>query len=112
MSRETIEPHQFMGFVRLKLRFFAFLFSILLTLAAFFLVRSLPKSGALQVIIGILGLVQAWIQLFVFLHLGREPKPRWNLIVFLFTVMVTLILVIGSLWIMHHLNYNLMAPHD
>ncbi len=103
MSREMIEPHQFRG-----LRFFTFLASLFLTLAAFFIVESFQKSWATQLTVAILGLIQAWMQLVIFLQLGRESKPRWNLIVFLFTIMVTLILVLGSLWIMNHLNYNLM----
>lgn len=57
------------------------------------------------------GLVQAWIQLYTFLNLGKETKPRWNLMAFLFTLMVTFILVVGSIWIMYNLNYNLMG-HD
>ena len=85
-----------------------FLASIVLTLLAYFIaVKYLNWASHLTV--AILGLFQAWLQLSLFLHLGSQPKPRWNLTVFLFTIMVTLILVIGSLWIMENLNYNLMT---
>ncbi len=86
-----------------------FILSLLLTLAAYFLATEKILSGwMLSGTIALLGLIQAWIQLLIFLNVGREPKPDWNLIVFLFAVMVTLILVFLSLWIMNYLNYNLM----
>jgi cytochrome o ubiquinol oxidase subunit IV len=58
-------------------------------------------------IIVILALAQLITQLVFFLHLGRESKPRWNLMVFLFAVMIVGIVVFGSLWIMQSLNYRM-----
>lgn len=55
-----------------------------------------------------LGAIQALIQLVFFLHLGMESKPHWNTITFLFTVLVIILVIGGSLWIMHNLNYNVM----
>jgi cytochrome o ubiquinol oxidase operon protein cyoD len=64
----------------------------------------------LAVVVG-LAVAQLLVQLVFFLHLGREPKPRQNLVVFLFMLLVIGILVIGSLWIMHNLNYHMtMTP--
>ena len=104
-----IEPQQIMGFARLKHYLLGFLISIVLTLAAYFVAVNYFHWAA-HLTVALLGLFQAWLQLSLFLHLGREPKPRWNLVVFLFTLMVTLILVFGSVWIMENLNYNLMEP--
>ena len=78
----------------------AFAASIVLTLTAYFI------SGA--AVIG-LGLLQALIQLVVFFHLGREERPRWNLITFLFMGIVLLVIVLGSLWIMYNLDYRMMS---
>jgi cytochrome o ubiquinol oxidase subunit IV len=88
---------------------FGFLFSILLTIVPYLLVVNDRLSG--NALIGTLvavALAQMVIQLFFFLHMGREPKPRWNLLVFLFMVLIVLIVVIGSLWIMNNLDYNMM----
>lgn len=86
-----------------------FVTSLGLTLLAYFLAVHQPFLGIFHYIsIGTLGLIQSWILLYLFLDLGKETKPQWNLLVFLFTVMVTLILILGSMWIMYHLNYNLM----
>ena len=52
-------------------------------------------------------LAQFFTQLLFFLHLGRETKPRWKLLVFLFMTMIVAILVFGSLWIMYNLNYHM-----
>jgi heme/copper-type cytochrome/quinol oxidase subunit 4 len=46
------------------------------------------------------------VQLFFFLHIGRESKPRLNAAAFLFATLVVTILVAGSLWIMDNLNYH------
>jgi cytochrome o ubiquinol oxidase operon protein cyoD len=87
-----------------------FIASIALTLAAYLLVtrRALSRRTLIAAVIG-LALAQFLVQLLFFLHLGRETKPRWKLMVALFMVMVVLILVFGSLWIMTNLNYR-MTP--
>ncbi|MGL4539765.1 MAG: cytochrome o ubiquinol oxidase subunit IV [Candidatus Rhabdochlamydia sp.] len=86
-----------------------FALSILLTLVAYFIVvEHVFNNGVLvSTIIG-LGVVQMLIQLLFFLHLGQEPKPYWNCQLFLFMLTILVILVIGSLWIMHNLSYNVM----
>ena len=90
-----------------------FVLSIGLTIAAYVLVANNVLSGSV-LIASILGLavIQLFVQLVFFLHLGRESKPRWNLMAFLFMLLVLLIVVFGSLWIMSHLNYHGMSPHE
>lgn len=87
-----------------------FVLSILFTLAAYFAVTQHSFTGAMlaTVIIG-LAIAQVLVQLFFFLHLGSETKPRWKLAVLLTMLVVLGILVFGSLWIMQHLDYN-MSP--
>lgn len=89
-----------------------FVFSVLLTLAAYVSVtnNSLPKETLMLFIVG-LAVVQLLVQLLFFLHLGRESKPRWNLVVFSFMLVVIVIVVLGSLWVMHNLDYHMM-PHE
>jgi cytochrome o ubiquinol oxidase operon protein cyoD len=86
-----------------------FLLSLLLTLAAYYSVVHHVSAGnvAIAVIVG-LAIAQLMTQLTFFLHLGQEGKPRLNLTVFVFMLMVIGIVVIGSLWIMHNLDYNMM----
>lgn len=81
--------------------------SLLLTLAAYVIVAEKLLSGwaAVYAIVG-LALLQLFVQLLFFLHLGREGKPYWQSQVFIFMVGVVVILVFGSLWIMNNLNYH------
>jgi cytochrome o ubiquinol oxidase subunit IV len=55
---------------------------------------------------------QALVQLFFFLHLGLESKPHWGMTTFLFTVLVIIVVIGGSLWIMSNLNYDLMPKME
>lgn len=88
-----------------------FILSAIATLLAYLLtVNSLLSGFALRLTVAGLGIGQAILQLVLFLNLTREPRPRWNLLVFLFMVFIVLILVLGSIWIMENLNYNMM-PH-
>ncbi len=90
-----------------------FVLSVGLTLAAYFSVtRHLFSGRTLITAIVVLAVVQLIIQLFFFLHLGQESKPRWNLMIFLFMLVVLVTLVFGSLWIMANLNYNMRSPAD
>lgn len=58
------------------------------------------------------GIIQAFIQLILFLHLGDESKPRWNLMSFLFMALVLVIIVWGSLWIMDNLEKRTMPSME
>lgn len=93
----------------LKSYFIGFLSSILLTLAAYFLVVGTSLTGwLLYAPLVLLALTQMWVQVRFFLHLGKEAKPQWNLLAFLFMLLVISILVLGSLWIMNNLNARVM----
>lgn len=90
-----------------------FVLSLALTFLAYSLVVNhiFAGWGLVASIAGLAG-VQLLVQLVFFLHLGNEPKPRLNLIVLLFAVLVIIIVMFGSLWIMHNLDYNMMSPME
>jgi cytochrome o ubiquinol oxidase operon protein cyoD len=52
--------------------------------------------------------VQIVVHLVFFLHMNGSSGQRWNLVAFLFAVLMVVILVGGSFWIMNHLNHNMM----
>ena len=86
-----------------------FISSLLLTMLSFSLVVFKLLSGHVLVYTLIaLAVVQAIVQLIFFLHIGQEAKPRWETMAFAFTVLVLLIIVVGSLWIMNDLNERMM----
>lgn len=83
--------------------------SVVLTLASYFLVvKHLFGGWILGVALMVLALVQAAAQLLFFLHLGKESRPHWNVLVFVFMVTVLLIVVLGSIWIMFDLDERMM----
>ena len=87
-----------------------FLLSIILILAAYLLVVQHLLAGAmLYGAITVLALLQLFVQVACFLRLNaRTEHDRWNLICFLFTLLIIAIVVTGSLWIMYNLNYNMV----
>lgn len=86
-----------------------FVLSLILTLTAFGLVSlyTQPEKDILVLAVILLAILQFFTQMIFFMHLGNESKPKFNLTAFLFTLFVVLTLVIGSLWIMANLDYNM-----
>lgn len=87
-----------------------YILSIVLTLAAYLAV-TLRLSSTVIIIgyISVLAMIQLVVQLLFFLHLG-DRSSRWNLWIFAVMIMFVAIIVVGSLWIMGNLNYNLTNP--
>jgi cytochrome o ubiquinol oxidase operon protein cyoD len=96
-----------------------FLLSIILTMDAYLVVahhvdshhKAFSHSFLMVWLVG-LAIVQLFVQLIYFLHLAKESKPRWNLTIAVFAVIVVGILVFGTLWIMGNLNYHAVSPHQ
>jgi len=81
-----------------------FVLSIAFTLLSFYMVYSGATSPkALYITVGVLALVQFLVQTVFFLHLNPRSNSSWNLISFMFTVLMTAVLVVGSMWIMFNL---------
>lgn len=90
-----------------------FVLSVILTLLAYTTVVAGAFSYQATVAwILVFAVVQLFVQLIFFLHLGREAKPRWRIVVLAFGILVVAILVFGSLWIMDNLNYSMMHSPD
>lgn len=89
-----------------------FALSLVLTLIAYCMVTYHVFTGVvLTTALLELAFIQLIVQLLFFLHLGQESRPRWNLIFFLLTFGILLLIMVGSLWIMSNLQYN-MTPQD
>ncbi len=85
------------------------LLSILLTAVPFALVMSgtAPASTVVLACIG-LGVVQMVVHLRYFLHMNGSSDQTWNNAALVFTVIIVAILVVGSLWVMYHLDVKMM----
>jgi cytochrome o ubiquinol oxidase operon protein cyoD len=89
-----------------------FLLSVVLTLASFAVVMTgvVPHSMRLTFIV-VLAVVQLLVQLVYFLHMGSAPEQRDNTAIFICTGLLIVIVVAGSLWVMHNANVNMMPMH-
>ena len=87
-----------------------FILSVLLTAAAFGIIMtgSLTGQSAVLAIAG-LAFVQIIVHLVFFLHMNTSSAQRWNVMAFGFTVLTAVILIVGSLWIMHNVSMNMMS---
>jgi cytochrome o ubiquinol oxidase operon protein cyoD len=87
-----------------------FLLSAVLTAIPFWLVMSgaIASTQTTAVIVIALAFVQIIVHTFFFLHVNRKAEGGWTLLAFLFTVVIVAIVIAGSLWIMYHLNNNMM----
>lgn len=89
-----------------------FVLSLILTAVPFWLVMTDalhdPQSTAL--VIFALALVQIAVHVICFLHLDTRAEGGWTLMAFVFTLVIVGITISGSIWIMYHLNTNMMPP--
>ncbi|MFS8976784.1 cytochrome o ubiquinol oxidase subunit IV [Cupriavidus necator] len=87
-----------------------FILAVILTVIPFKLVMdgSMDKGTILWIILG-MAAVQILVHLKYFLHLDTSSEQRSNVIALLFTALILVIVVAGSLWIMHNLNTNMMV---
>ena len=58
-----------------------------------------------------LAIAQMGVHLVFFLHITTGPDNTNNVLALAFGVLIVLLLIVGSLWIMYHLNHNMM-PMD
>jgi cytochrome o ubiquinol oxidase operon protein cyoD len=85
-----------------------FLLSLLLTAIPFALVMQGQASRTVMVLgIAGAGLVQVMVHLYFFLHLDASSRWRWNVLALIFALLVIVLVVGGTVWIMHNLAYNL-----
>ena len=90
-----------------------FAMAAVLTVAAFTLVMSHALgNNPLTVAAAVMGLAvaQVVVHMVFFLHMNSRSEGGWNLLALLFTLLLVLIVLSGSLWVMYHLNANMMPP--
>jgi len=96
---------------KLSLSITGFVTSLLLTLAAYFIIVR-PEFFHFDIKIAIiaifsLALAQSLVQLIFFINVWKEKRHFWNLGVFISTASIIFIIVFFSIWIIDHLNYNM-----
>jgi cytochrome o ubiquinol oxidase subunit IV len=81
----------------------------LLTVVSFFIARTtLVWAPSLPVAVVVLAIAQMGVHLVFFLKITTGPDNVNNVMALAFGVLIVLLLLTGSLWIMAHLNHNMM----
>ncbi len=91
-----------------------FVLSVLLTAVPFWLVmgKVLPTPGLTAAVILAFAAVQVVVHMVYFLHMNAKVEQGWSLLALVFTGVLVVIMLAGSIWVMHHLNTNMMPTHD
>ena len=83
--------------------------SVLLTATSFFIAGTdLVWQPSIPVAIAVLAIAQMGVQLVFFLHITTGPDNTNNVLALAFGSLIVLLVVGGSIWIMGHLNHNMM----
>ena len=91
-----------------------FILSVVLTAIPFGLVmfKVLPTSGITALVVLGFAMVQIVVHMIYFLHMNTRVEGGWSMLALLFTAVLVLIMLSGSIWVMYHLNTNMMPVHD
>ncbi|AXV18055.1 cytochrome o ubiquinol oxidase subunit IV (plasmid) [Neorhizobium sp. SOG26] len=87
-----------------------FVLSVILTAIPFWLVMGgvFDSKLATAFMVMALGVVQIVVHMIYFLHMNPRSEGGWTLMALIFTLVLVGITLAGSLWVMHHLNANMM----
>ena len=81
----------------------------LITVVAFFVSQTtLVWEPSIPIALGVLAVAQIGVHLVFFLHISTGPDNTNNALALAFGVLIVFLLIAGSLWIMGHLNHNMM----
>ena len=91
-----------------------FVLSVILTAIPFWLVMgdvlATPRATAMAIMI--FGAIQIVVHMIYFLHMNGKSEGGWTLTALVFTIIVVVIMLSGSLWVMYHLNTNMMPSME
>jgi cytochrome o ubiquinol oxidase operon protein cyoD len=83
--------------------------SVLLTFGSFVAVQSSALTpSSVTAAVTVLAIAQMLVHLIFFLHINTSPNQRTNILAFAVTMFIVIVIVAGSLWIMAHLESNMM----
>ncbi|MBZ9709193.1 cytochrome o ubiquinol oxidase subunit IV [Mesorhizobium sp. ESP7-2] len=92
-----------------------FVLSVILTAIPFWLVMTgiIDDKQATAIVIMAFAVVQIVVHMVFFLHMNTASEGGWSMLALIFTLILVGIVLTGSLWVMYHLNANMMPGlHD
>lgn len=90
-----------------------FVLSIVLTAIPFWLIMSktIVDRNLAIVVLGAFAVVQILVHMVYFLHMNGKIEGGWTLLSTIFTVVFVAIAIAGTLWVMFHMNNQMMPSH-
>jgi cytochrome o ubiquinol oxidase operon protein cyoD len=87
-----------------------FVAAAVLTIIPFWIVMTgaIANRIVAAIVLVVLAAVQILVHTFAFLHVNARAQGGWTLVAYVFTAVLVVITISGSLWIMFHLNMNMM----
>ncbi|MDP9933214.1 cytochrome o ubiquinol oxidase operon protein cyoD [Variovorax paradoxus] len=93
-----------------------FVLAVILTAIPFWLVmgKVLVSTHTTSLVILGFAAVQIVVHMIYFLHMDAKSESGWNMLALIFTIVLVVITLAGSLWVMYHMNTNMMpmSVHD
>ena len=93
-----------------------FVLSVILTAIPFWLVMGevLDDTRTTGIVIMTLAAAQIVVHMIYFLHMNTKSEGGWTFLALLFTLILVVITLVGSIWVMYHLDQNMMPmpPHE
>jgi cytochrome o ubiquinol oxidase subunit IV len=88
--------------------------SVVLTAIPFWLVMTgvMESRQATAIAIMALAMVQIVVHMVYFLHMNSSSEDGWTMLALIFTLVLVVIALSGSLWVMYHLTGNMMPGQD
>ncbi|MEG0922551.1 MAG: cytochrome o ubiquinol oxidase subunit IV [Comamonas sp.] len=90
-----------------------FFLSIILTAIPFAVVMGdvFESRNTTIIVVTFFAVVQILVHMVYFLHMNGKVEGGWTLLSTLFTVVFLAITIAGTLWVMYHMNSNMMPSH-
>jgi cytochrome o ubiquinol oxidase operon protein cyoD len=87
-----------------------FILSVILTAIPFWLVmtKAFDKSSTTAIVILGFAAIQVIVHMVYFLHMNGKAEGGWSLLATVFTLVLLVIVLAGSIWVMYHMNLNMM----
>ena len=90
-----------------------FVLSVILTAIPFWLVMAkvIADRNTAVLVLGAFAVLQILVHMVFFLHMNGKVEGGWTLLSTIFTVVFVAIAISGTLWVMFHMNANMMPAH-
>lgn len=87
-----------------------FVLAVILTAIPFWLVMTgqFEKSSTTAAVVLGFAAVQMIVHMIYFLHMNTKSEGGWNMLALIFTLVLVVITLSGSIWVMYHLDHNMM----